>query len=136
MWRNRYEFTDDYGITRSTTTNNEILFRRSEMRLGESTLFINAAFSLDANGRVVVDDWRSRAYSISGGMGTSINVTGADFVTDGCNISFLVNYSTTLNPIMIFGFPFWLRSREGNVTGTFFNLGSCTTFHIFGDCPE
>lgn len=123
MWRNEYEYTDSSGITRSTETHNEIKFRNSDTQLGTGTLFIQAGYSLNNQAEVVLATYRSRAYSISGGIGIKYNTDTQSFTTDGSSIYYTVTYSiTTPAKVPIAGVEYEYESGGGKLTGAFHNL--------------
>lgn len=119
-WRNKYEYTDENGITRSKETGNEIIFVSSETSLGTATLRIKAGYSYDAQGNVVLATHRQAAYLIDGGYSVDYSTIEQNFSTDGSKIYYSIVYTMTVTSE-----HWWIpavSSGKGKISGEFVNL--------------
>jgi RHS repeat-associated protein len=105
-YRNEFEYTDVRGITKSTITGTEIKYYFDDNIFetrANSPLTIMVGYSINNKNEVVLSKHRQRAYFVNVSATTYWAVTRQSFVSDGANVSYEIEYKSTITYIL----PIW-----------------------------
>ena len=127
-WRNKdgSEYTDAWGITRSTETHAEIKFYYNDNVLGtrtESPLTFKIGYSISNKNEVVLALGRQMARYANLSIGSVWRVTTQSFTTDGTNVYYIVEYkATTTYTVPIIDAEWSYDTDDGKTSGTIFRI--------------